>query len=413
MNLFRREAVAHQLAEREGKPLVVSPLSLRLLALGVALVLAGIGCLLVWGTYTNQRTVTGYLLPSGGLTTVRAPRRGVVRARYVKLGERVHEGQKLYEIETRRSTRNTANVNSALRQKYRAELRNVDDRVRLAVRREDSTIAELRSERAGIKRQLHALRRRLDAEESLAKLARNNVSRYRPMALKGIVSQVKLQEQLAKSLSAKAATEELHQSEAGLAARLDAFPDRIAGVRSKTADRIATLRDEAGRLEREELQTEASTEMVIRAPDSGVVSSVMCQRGESLDANAPLLSLLPKGSKLEARLLIPSRAVGLVHVGESVRFRYSAFPSQQFGLYSGRLTRLSRSIISPSELSLPVSIHEPYYLATATLDKPYVRAEGHRLPLSAGMTLTAHIVLGRQRLYQWILRPLASLRGGS
>ncbi|MGH8161896.1 MAG: hypothetical protein ACRESR_07115, partial [Gammaproteobacteria bacterium] len=74
---------------------------------------------------------------------------------------------------------------------------------------------------------------------------------------------------------------------------------------------------------------------------------------------------------------------------------------------------VSRSVIRPGELSLPVNLSAPYYLVTASLAKPYVHAYGQRLPLTAGMALSADIVLNRERLYDWVLRPLASLRGSS
>lgn len=413
MNLFRQDVFDHQAAEREGKPLVVSPLSFRLIAGGVAAFLLGFGCLLFWGTYTNQQTVNGYLLPSRGLATVHSPKQGMVRARYVKLGDQVHKGQKLYKIEVRQSTSHTADVNAVLRHKYASELSDVADRMHLAKQHEASSIAGLKNKREGLRQQLQALRSHLKTEQALYKLAQKNVARYRPMASQGIVSGLKLQQQLAMELSDKAAIEQLHQDEASLESQIKAFPEKLADVHSETADRIARLRDQASQLQRQQLQTEANSEFVIRAPVTGVISSIMGQEGESVDASTPLASILPRGSKLEARLLIPSKAVGQIHVGQTVRLRYSAFPYQQFGLYVGRLTSLSRSIMVPSELSLPVSMHEPYYMATVTLAEPYVLAHGKHLPLAAGMTLTANIVLGQQHLYQWILRPLASLRGST
>jgi membrane fusion protein len=128
-------------------------------------------------------------------------------------------------------------------------------------------------------------------------------------------------------------------------------------------------------------------------------------------AQTPLASILPHGSFLQARLLVPTAAIGFVHAGEPVRLRYSAFPYEQFGLYHGTVRQVSRSIITSGELDLPVSPRSPYYLITASLAKPYVHAYGRRLPLTSGMTLSADIVLDREPLYEWVLRPIESLRG--
>src|SRR6185503_18116976 len=44
------------------------------------------------------------------------------------------------------------------------------------------------------------------------------------------------------------------------------------------------------------------------------------------------------GAVLQARLLVPSRAIASVHVGDAVRVRYKAFPHQRYGTFPGEIT---------------------------------------------------------------------------
>lgn len=226
-----------------------------------------------------------------------------------------------------------------------------------------------------------------------------------------MVSQSDLQGVLAKALAQQSTLEQTEQRKAQLQAQLDLIPSEIAAEQSSTEDTIVGLKGQAAQMAENKLQLQVAQQVIVRAPAAGVVSSVMAQVGQNVTAATPLIGMLPQGSRIEARLLIPTQAIGFVRAGQAVLLSYSAFPYQQFGLYHARLTRVSRSVIAPGELALPVSLQQPYYLATATLEQSYVRAYGRRMPLASGMTLSAAIVLNRERLYQWVLRPLKSLRG--
>ena len=119
---------------------------------------------------------------------------------------------------------------------------------------------------------------------------------------------------------------------------------------------------------------------------------------------------MPHDSHLVARLLVPSRAAGFLRPGQAVNLLYDAFPYQRFGSYHASLAQISRQAILPGEAQLPVPIRRPYFEAVATIDKPSVVAYGHHLPVRAGMTLKADIVLEHRSLGAWLLAPLMALR---
>lgn len=255
------------------------------------------------------------------------------------------------------------------------------------------------------------LQEQLKTQQAILALVQENYSRYRKLARTGMVSKSDLQKNRHKSLSQRATVEQIEQAEVKLEDQLDQIPGQIAGTRFNTADSIADYGTQIAQLEQQRLQLQSAQQIVVRASNAGVVSAVMVKVGQDVNPQTPLASLLPHGSVFQARLLVPTRAIGFIHAGQPVVLRYSAFPYQQFGLYHGRVSEVSRSIIAPHELDLPVSTKQPFYLVTAALDKPYVLAYGRHMPLAAGMTLSADIVINRERLYEWILRPIESLRG--
>ena len=79
---------------------------------------------------------------------------------------------------------------------------------------------------------------------------------------------------------------------------------------------------------------------------------------------------------------------GFIRSGQRVKLRYSAFPYQKFGQYEGTVASVSRSAISPAELSQQLAgltslygANVPVYRITVTLASQAVRAYGEQVPL--------------------------------
>ena len=130
--------------------------------------------------------------------------------------------------------------------------------------------------------------------------------------------------------------------------------------------------------------------------------------GQAVQAGQPLLSLLPRGARLQAQLQVPSRAIGFIRPGDRVQLRYQAYPYQKFGHQAGRVLRISRSTVA----SAPgAAMAEPQYRVLVELERQGVIAYGRAEALRPGMLLEADILGERRRLYEWLLEPLYSLRG--
>jgi membrane fusion protein len=107
---------------------------------------------------------------------------------------------------------------------------------------------------------------------------------------------------------------------------------------------------------------------------------------------------------------VPTRAIGFIRPGQPVRVLYDAFPYQNFGTYSGRTVKVSQTILTSTDVSVPVTLKEPVYRVTAELDRPDIDAYGQKIPLQSGMLLKADIILEKRSLLNWLLAPLLSAR---
>jgi hypothetical protein len=107
-------------------------------------------------------------------------------------------------------------------------------------------------------------------------------------------------------------------------------------------------------------------------------------------------------ARLQARLLVPSRAIGSIHIGDAVRVRYQAFPHQQYGTFTGSITDISKTLLEPAERDGPVTATEPAYRVTVALDRQTIAIDDATWPLQAGMHLEADVPLARRRLIEWV-----------
>jgi membrane fusion protein len=122
------------------------------------------------------------------------------------------------------------------------------------------------------------------------------------------------------------------------------------------------------------------------------------------------LEIIPAHSVLQAQLFIPARAAGFVRVGQRVRILYDAFPYQKFGTYGGRITEVSQTILTASDVSGPVALREPAYRVVAALDRPDIETRERKIPLRPDMLLKADIILEKRTLMSWLIEPLLSTR---
>jgi membrane fusion protein len=195
-----------------------------------------------------------------------------------------------------------------------------------------------------------------------------------------------------------------------LATQLQQALQELPGQRQ--AAQAAFQRDLA-LLEQELVETQARGALAVTAPVSGVVATQMLKPGQAVQAGQPLMTVLPGDGRLEAELLLPSRAIGFVEPGDTVLLRYQAYPYQKFGHHRGRVSRISRSTVSagPQAPAPGAGATEPFYRVNVTLDRQAVTAYGRPEPLKPGMVLDADVLGERRRLIEWVLEPLYSLQG--
>lgn len=326
--LFRAEALDASRTGWLGAVMVAPPIGQSLLV-GIAVMLvAGVFALGAFGQYTRTARLVGSLVPEQGLIDVAAPQQGVVIRLHVAEGDAVAAGAPLAALSGERTSEALGALGGAT--VVRLEAAAASLRADLARHRHMGALdaATLDGRLAEMEAEADALAREIGLQRDRTALAERAAERLRDLRARAVVTEADLLAAERDALDQAVALERLEREAAALrrsvlevAADRDALPLRIDTLVAQTERAIADV-------EQARAEAEAARAIVIAAPAAGIVTSLRTVPGASVAGGSPVLTLVPEGARLEARLYAPSRSVGFLQPGQRVRFRYDACPHQ-------------------------------------------------------------------------------------
>jgi membrane fusion protein len=409
--LFRQEALDFHRDKLLGDVVLVRPLSVSLLtsaAVCIALTVVGFAC---WGKYTRKAHVTGYLEPNKGLIKVYAPQAGTLIEKHVTEGQAVKQGDILFVVSSERSSRETPEAQATAMAQLRRRRESLQEELAKQGHIDRLQVSIVQDRVRSMDAELVHLTAELRLQEQRVASAADMAQRYRVLVAKNLAPEIQAQQKREELLDQQSKLHSLQRSRLALEADMQALRRELASSALKAKNQRAAIERNISALEQELTEYESRRQVVIVAPSDGVVTTILGVQGQNITTSMPLLSLVPAEAVLEAHLLVPSRAMGFIAPRQTVAIRYQAFPYQRFGSALGRITEISKTLITPNEVTLPVSLQEPVYRVTVALAAQTVTAYGAEMPLQAGMVLDADIWLDQRRLLEWVFDPLYSITG--
>lgn len=410
-SLFRSEAIAHQQEAKMGDVMALRTSSLLWLSALFALFALALVIFLAQGEYTRKARVTGFLAPTQGLVKIFTPQAGTVVERKVEEGQPVQQGDVLFVLSAEQSSLESTDTQASVitslqarRDSLLSELEQQDELNRVQWQ-------DLHDNVNALQQELLQLDQEIVLQQQRVAVANGALEKFHDLYEKHYVSQLQWQEKRDELLHRQATLQSLQRDRLVLQRQLQTLRADISGRQFEFARQRAELDRDISQLEQQITEYQARRSIVITAPAAGTVTAILLQKGQVAGVQAPLASILPQGSELQAHLLVPSRAIGFVSAGQSVALRYQAFPYQRFGSHAGVVSEISRTIIRPGEADFPVQLTEPAYRVVVRPAEQHLLAYQQSLPLQAGMLLDADIKLDRRSLFQWVFDPIYSLAG--
>jgi membrane fusion protein len=404
-NLFRQEAIDAQREKYLGETTLARPVAYwvyTLLAAAVALVLLGVA---IWGEYTRRERVEGHLALDVGAARILIPDPGRVAELLIKEGDEVQAGAPIARITYDRSTAETSATELASR---RALLEREQQQLKELG---EQQVAQVKKRMKDLEGELAQADREIKLQEERVRSAREQAARFQQLAREKFVSDLVARQKLDEVTDQEIKLQALRRTRSQVDRDLSAARMEEPSIQLRSRGQVDQVARQLSELQESLAGAEARRETVIKAPVSGTVTNIAVVQGQSVPADTPLATVLPRGSGLHVELLVPSRAIGFIQKGQQVVLRYEAFPHERFGQYKGVVAEISRNVWSPGEKIGPLTVKEPVYRVDVKLERQSVAALGAEVALRPGMLVNADILLERRTLLEWLFEPVLQLRG--
>jgi membrane fusion protein len=286
----------------------------------------------------------------------------------------------------------------------------LDENIRGEELRGDLERERLESLLRGLESEISQLRSQLTLQADRLKISERDLEAGEQLSKKGFTTAIELRKRQLSVLELRQVLSNIDQQISAKQNQLTETRSVLVQLPTMMAQKVQSLRNDLSAAEQRISEINGRNAYVIRSPVTGRVTTLQAREGQSADPQRLQLEIIPSDSVLQAELFVPSRAIGFVEPGQSVRILYDAFPYQHFGTYRGEVLEVSQTILTSADAGGPIKLNEPAYRVIAALERPDVDVYGRKLALQPDMLLKADIVLERRSLLSWFTRPLQSVR---
>lgn len=278
---------------------------------------------------------------------------------------------------------------------------------RNAVRQQQATIERARRELAGARPVRDKLREMLSiyrkTEAAYVRLGKQGgAARLDVLERRG--ERIEVERDLQQALQSIAALEgTISEARAKLASLQSEYRRQLTEQRAKLDDRVEQLKAKVRK------QAYRNRLLVLKAPQDGIVKDVATHtEGYVVPSGTVLMTLVPAGEPLQARVSIDNRDIGFVRSGQTARLKLAAYPFQRFGAVTATVHVVSPDALGTKRTAKDDSRAAPpgVYWAVLDLEQQYLTHAGERLPLRSGMAVTAEIRLGERSVMEYLLSPI-------
>ncbi|WP_318386733.1 HlyD family secretion protein [Enterobacter sp.] len=415
MNLFRKEALDSQNDMIHGEIVVPASLGMAFGAIATILLLFFLGLFLYFGSYTRKAHLSGIVMPSSGLIKITPQYSGNVTALTVAEGEHVTAGTTLYHISGEHYNGQGAGTLAAINLSLQTQFSMLVSQQRLEQNDNKQQQAAASQRIISLKPQIQSAEQQLRQAEYQANLSLSVMNRYQKLISSHYVADVEYQQKQIDMSAAKEKVESQRQTLLQLQTELNRASDELNHLKVLGESRKSELDRQLQSLKQQQVELSGQEHFTLASPVNGTVAAILIRPGQAVKSFEPVMTVVPDDASLQIELYATSQNAGFIHPGQRVALRFSAFPYQKFGVQYGKISEISRTTLTSTEM-LSVSPvtwkeNEGHYRVIVLPERSYILAYGFKEPLRSGMTLEGDINLDKRQLWEWLTEPLWSLKG--
>ncbi len=402
--LFRPEAVEARRVSAFGRVTIHQPIAFGVITTTILIIVVAAIAFSASVSFAKKESAAGWIVPQGGMSQVFAPQGALIRSVVVRPGERVRRGQILAVLST-----DTSNTDGETGEQERAQIAAQNEYINAQIAASRSRMAVSSRHARDQVAALLAEADMLDGERQLQvgqlKVVQQQLQDIEPLVKKGFISKFDADRRRQEALSIRQAISSIDRQIRDREAQAEAARSDAADASSRQAAEEAQLRASQSSLRVSRIAVDNKVGATLRAPIDGTIAAINDQAGETAQAALPVISVAPFGP-VEAELLLPTRAAGLIQRGQAVRLFIDAFPYQRYGAMIGVISEIGRAAVVPNEYAAPIRFTDASYRVRVRITRGLMNVPGETPKVQVGMTLTGSIVADKRTVLQWLLDPL-------
>lgn len=138
----------------------------------------------------------------------------------------------------------------------------------------------------------------------------------------------------------------------------------------------------------------------ITAPVDGYIGKLLVHTvGGVVTPAEKLVTLIPKDVPLIIKATVQNQDIGFISKSMDVAVKIDTFDFQKYGLINGKVKHIADDAIEDEKLG-------PVYEIAITPTNTTLKVEGKTLPITAGMSVTAELKVGKRRVIEFFIYPM-------
>ncbi len=410
------------LAEIEDNP--VSPLGRKILWAIVLFMLIAVVWMFI-GKTDVVVSARSEVIPVGNVKVLQALSGGAIKKIYVKEGDAVEKGAALIEIDPTveesniESKKHNAQMLALEVQKLQASIAgkefvpSVGSDSTMALMMSDMERNEqvnIRSQEQQIEEQKRQINEQISAlmidQESARQMLR--MGRDEERRMKSVIDIIAKNDYYRVKKENASYQNEINrkgQEIAGLRAKLSElsiqkgsvvnnYKNKLYSLLTQKSKELTALRSEIEAVEFKKKK------QVITSPVDGIVAKLAVNTlGGVVSPAEKLMTIIPKDVPMQIKAIVENKDIGFIKKGMDVALKIDTFDYQKYGLYQGKVAKISSNAIKDEKLGL-------VYEVFITPETKYLEVEGEKRYLVPGMSATAELKVGERRIIEFFIYPL-------
>lgn len=369
-------------------------------------------CFICIKSYTKTTTLRGKTILDKGVLSIPAYSNGVVSEIYASEGQKVDYGDALFKIRApllvmentssdtvgdflkkNLTMRKIANLESAL---YSKEI----------VQRMEQKSAQRKLSLEG---QVESIDKEIEAHNISIARAEINLSKYKSLASDNFVSDAALKSLEDDLTGQKVRKISLQRQRKELEAQLALLDIDAHELKLREKIQKHQYAQESSKIEAELNEVRYKNGFIVKSPAEGVVQSISVSVNDSVGV-LPLAVIVPTDSVVIGEVWVPSRSIGFIEVGQSVRIRYRAYPYQKYGVFKGVVASVASVPANFGSGDTSVALNDTYFKIKLNIQDQYIIIQNRRVSLISGMDFDVDVELDSRLIVEWMFESIFSIK---